>query len=224
MLGGQQDSPGGPAQTLFSASGGSCRVSKGLDPVTAPGSSHPASPPYPRHKITGLPAAGLEPRTTGPLSHPDVVAAPQCSDHRPPPALWPPGASWPIGTRSDPAGLCQPHCLQCFTPTRLHRRQHRAPVRAPKFIVFSSFTHSLFIHSSQSILGQAQCWPWGCSNEQASQRASPRCSWSIQKVSDPSPDCCVASKSLPLSEPPSLRPEGPVGVRGPGFRDGVIGT
>lgn len=143
MLGGQQDSPGGPAQTLFSASGGSCRVSKGLDPVTAPGSSHPASPPYPRHKITGLPAAGLEPRTTGPLSHPDVVAAPQCSDHRPPPALWPPGASRPIGTRSDPAGLCQPHCLQCFTPTRLHRRQHRAPVWAPKFIVLASFLPSL---------------------------------------------------------------------------------
>lgn len=81
-----------------------------------------------------------------------------------------------------------------------------------------------FTHSSHSILGQAQCWPWGCSNEQASQRASPRCSRSIQKVSDASPDCCVASKSLPLSEPPSLRPEGPVGVRGPGFSDGVIQT
>ena len=92
MLGGQQDSPGGPAQTLFSASGGSCGVSKGLDPGTAPGSSHPASPPYPRHKITGLQAAGLEPRTTGPLSHPDVVSAPQCSDHRPPPT--PPMAPW----------------------------------------------------------------------------------------------------------------------------------
>ena len=92
MLGEQQDSPGGPAQTLFSASGGSCGVIKGLDPGTAPGSSHPASPPYPRHKITGLQAAGLEPRTTGLLSHPDVVATPQCSDHRPPPPT--PMAPW----------------------------------------------------------------------------------------------------------------------------------
>lgn len=65
-------------------------MSKGLDPGTAPGSSHPASPPHLRHKITGLQAAGLEPRTTGPLSHPDVVAAPRCSDHSPPPPLWPP--------------------------------------------------------------------------------------------------------------------------------------
>ena len=228
MLGGQQDSPGGPAQTLFSASGGSCGVSKGLDPGTAPGSSHPASPPYPRHKITGLQAAGLEPRTTGPLSHPDVVSAPQCSDHRPPPPPpMAPGASRPTGTRLDPAGLCQPHYPSMFHPNSPPQETTQSPSLGSKvhgFGFLPSFTHSLFIHSNHSILGQAQCWPWGCSKEQGSQRASPRCSWSIQKVSDPSPDCCVTSKSLPLSEPPPLWPEGPVGVRGPGLRDGVIGT
>ena len=138
-----------------------------------------------------------------------------------------PGASRPTGTRLDPAGLCQPHYPSMFHPNSPPQETTQSPSLGSKvhgFGFLPSFTHSLFIHSNHSILGQAQCWPWGCSKEQGSQRASPRCSWSIQKVSDPSPDCCVTSKSLPLSEPPPIWPEGPVGVRGPGLRDGVIGT
>lgn len=58
--------------------------------------------------------------------------------------LAPPGPQAHAWTRQDSASFTVP---RCFTPTHLHRRQHRAPDWAPKFIVLASFLPSL-IHSS----------------------------------------------------------------------------
>lgn len=67
--------------------------------------------------------------------------APTAPPHGP---LAPPGPQAHAWTQQDSASLTIP---QCFTPTHLHRRQHRAPVWAPKFMVLASFLPSL-IHSS----------------------------------------------------------------------------
>lgn len=86
---------------------GQLRGEQGAGPRGSLGLQSPC--PHPRHKITGLQAAGLEPRATGPLSHTEVVAAPWRSDRRPTPygPLAPPK---PRAHTLDPAGLCQPHC------------------------------------------------------------------------------------------------------------------
>lgn len=173
MSGNSKFKPGGrgPAQTLLPPR---VRVgmsgNKGVGLGRAPASGPPA--PLPRHRITRLHAAGREPRATVPPSHPDVgrrVSAlrPQA---RPCGPLAPPS---PQAHALDPAGFCQPPSVP---PTHLHRREHKAPARAPKLILLAACLPSFipsFIHSNHGILGWTQSWPWGFSKEQGSHRGCP---------------------------------------------------